>query len=69
MKFSKIGFGTPLREDVILYWNKSEHIERGILDFDSEGELTHYLSFDGGQLNDEPTHWMEIPKVENDQRH
>jgi len=64
MKLSKIGFATPLNEDLILYWERSGHIERGRLEFDSEGELTHYLSFDGGQLNEEPSHWMEIPQVE-----
>lgn len=64
MKFSKITFGTPVGEDLILYWEKSKHIERGRLEFDDSHELYHVLSLDGERLNDEPTHWMEIPDVE-----
>lgn len=63
IKFKKIGFGTPVGETILLYWEKSRHIEDGtiILTEDMKG-FTHIL-FDGERLNDEPTHWMYIPEV------
>jgi hypothetical protein len=61
--FRKIDFGTPIRERVLLYWERTGHIEDGELYFTEEGQLRHIL-FDGETLNDEPTHWMNVPKVE-----
>ena len=64
-KLSKIGPTTPLNEDLILYWERSGHIERGYL-VDAEGEFVHFLPFDGEHLDHEPTHWMEIPEIKNE---
>ncbi len=61
MEFSKIGFGTPVEERLILYWEKTGHIEDGILYFDDDHKLSHYL-FDGECLNDEPTHYALYPE-------
>ena len=62
IKFTKIGFGTPLNETILLFWEKSKHIEDGMLSYNEDGGLTHML-FDGEQLNDQPTHWMYIPEI------
>lgn len=64
MKFSRIGFGTPMNETILLYWEKTGHIEDGQLWFYGEdNEIGHSL-FDGESLNDNPSHWMYIPEVE-----
>lgn len=60
IELSKIGFGTPLEETVLLYWENSGHFEDGTLYYDDDGKLRHYL-FDGECLNDEPTHYTMIP--------
>ena len=57
----KIGFGTPLEETVLLYWERTGHFEDGTLYYDEDGELRHYL-FDGESLNEEPSHYALIPK-------
>lgn len=54
MKFNKIGFGTPLNETILLYWENSKHVEDGILFFDDDHEIKHCL-FYGQSLNEEPT--------------
>ena len=64
-QFQKIGFFTPLNEEILLYWEKTKHVEDGVLFVRADGEMGHYL-FDGESLNDEPSHWMYLPKVEND---
>lgn len=63
-KFYKIGFGTPLNESILLFWEKSRHVEDGVLYLDDDGQIYHYL-FDGESLNDEPTHWMYMPDIED----
>lgn len=63
--FGKIGFGTPVGERILLYWEKTGHIEDGELYITVEGEIDHVL-FDGESLNDAPSHWMYIPGVEDD---
>jgi hypothetical protein len=62
MKMSKIGFGTPINENILLYWENSNHFEDGQL-FIEDGEIYHCL-FDGESLNDSPTHWCYLPEVE-----
>ena len=37
-KFQKIGFFTPLNEEILLYWEKTKHIEDGILFIRADGE-------------------------------
>lgn len=64
MKFIKIGFGTPLNENILLYWERSKHVEDGKLYLD-EGSIFHTL-FDGESLNDQPTHWCYIPEVQEE---
>ena len=63
MKFSKIQIGTPMNEEILLYWEKSGHIEKGTLHFNDDNDMYHVLSLDGERLNDDPTHWMYVPEV------
>lgn len=63
MKLNKIDIDCPLEEQILLYWEKSKHFEDGTLYIGDDGEVTHYL-FDGECLNDEPSHWAYLPKVE-----
>ena len=61
--FTKIGFGTPMNEYVLLYWDKTGHVEDGrLFVIDDDNNISHCL-FDGERLNDEPTHWMPKPEV------
>ena len=62
--FKKIGFGTPLNETVLLYWDKTGHVEDGYLYYDLDGEHLFHCLFDGEALNDQPTHWMPMPEVD-----
>ena len=52
----------PVREEILLYWKDSLHIENGTIydDGDSEDGRYHVL-FDGESLNTEPTHWAPLP--------
>ncbi|MDX1532585.1 MAG: hypothetical protein R3230_00040 [Nitrosopumilaceae archaeon] len=61
--FTKIGIGTPINEEILLYWENSKHIEKATLHFDDDNEVYHVLSLDGECFPDEPTHWMHIPEV------
>lgn len=63
MKFTKIGLGTPIDETILLYWDKTGHVEDGKLYFWGENNWPTHCLFDGERLNDEPTHWMPLPEV------
>ena len=65
IKFKKIGFGTPLDERVLLFWENSQHIEDGRIIWTDDGKSFSHILFDGERLNDEPTHWMYLPEVVN----
>lgn len=53
----------PNDVSVLLYWEKSGHMEDGKI-LREKGHIHHYL-FDGECLNDQPTHFMELPTVES----
>ena len=63
VKFTKIGFGTPLQERVLLFWKESQHIEDGQLIWNADGATFTHILFDGQCMDDEPTHWMYLPEV------
>lgn len=63
IKFTKIGFGTPINEKILLFWENSKHIEDGTLIWCEDGDGFTHMLFDGECLNDEPTHWMYLPEV------
>lgn len=63
-KFQKINANTPIDTRILLFWDKSKHIEDGMIRFIPNKGWTHTL-FDGEMLNAHPTHWMPIPEVEN----
>jgi hypothetical protein len=65
MKFRKIGFGTPINERILLYWEGSKHIEVGMIVWDDVGADSHLLS-DDERLSVEPSHWMYLPEVIGD---
>lgn len=48
---------------IIAYWAKSDHCEDATLHYYDDGERWYHVLFDGQQLNDEPTHWMPMPKA------
>lgn len=62
--FRPIGFGAPFEERILLYWDKSKHVEDGILWLSDNGYFRNTL-FDGESLNAQPTHWMPMPEVDS----
>lgn len=50
----------PIDTRILLYWERSKHMEDGELHNDDHGKQYHVL-FDGEQLNDHPSHWSPIP--------
>jgi len=61
MKLYRIGFGTPLDEGILLYWEDTGHIEGGELWIHSD-MLGHTLD-NGESLMTEPSHWYYLPEV------
>lgn len=53
----------PFGKQVLLKWEASKHIEDGAIyeNLNVPGGWSHAL-FDGESLNDEPTHWTDIPE-------
>lgn len=55
----------PYEKEVLLYWEKTKHYEKGQVSVDTYGSTIgkpyHWLSIDGESINSFPTHWAECP--------
>jgi len=51
----------PGGDRVLLYWDRTGHIEDGEIVKLPDGSL-HHILFDGETVNDNPTHWMPLPE-------
>lgn len=62
MKLKKI-CTAPIGKKILLYWDKINHFEDGEIHFDEvEGGAFYHVLFDGESLNDQPSHWCELPE-------
>jgi len=50
---------------ILILFENSGHIEDATIEPAPNGEGWIYCLFDGETLNDEPTHWEDIPGIES----
>lgn len=65
MKLQKIET-VPIGKKVLLYWNDSKHYENGIIFYDGEcpGNMCHMLDDFEDTFSGLPTHWTELPMLD-----
>lgn len=51
----------PGDDRVLLYWQRTGHIEDGELVRLDDGRV-HHILFDGETVNENPSHWMPLPE-------